>query len=473
MILRDCYALDDHVKECHMERRKVWVCKDLTGPPYYHIKCAACTRGLSFNANYNAGTHIRRVHFGLDRRAERNNSNNTRHRNRDRGLTMDELKTMMYRGTEYRVHGSDHWWRPDGNRNDPDLSMSPQQCLVSHPVYHTLHIAKTSRIRILTLLPAISSSEQLCGTLSLALAADTADYEALSYTWGLAGQSQTIVIDGHSFSIQPNLHHALLDLRRLKEPRRLWVDAICIDQANIAEKGEQVSAMASIYSKASRVVVWLNSVDHSTMAALREFKDLVSGPMHLSPEFRAALQALCEDEYWTRIWIVQELVVARAISILYGDAEIAWSIFEQAVLAVSSDSFSINSLDRFRQVARHRREYAEGMSTIVLETLIYRYQDSASTETRDRIYGLLGIVNYHEARQLPADYSIDCTSLLLKVFHICRLSCRNPCKLVVALMRVLEVGPEDLQNTQDIEMRSITRLLAAKQRHLRSTDKAD
>lgn len=46
---------------------------------------------------------------------------------------------------------------------------------------------------------------------------------------------------------------------RLKpgKSRYLWIDAICINQDDIAEKNSQVAMMAEIYKKATRVNIWL------------------------------------------------------------------------------------------------------------------------------------------------------------------------------------------------------------------------
>ena len=54
-----------------------------------------------------------------------------------------------------------------------------------------------------------------------------------------------------------NLAEALQYLRYENRPCVLWIDAICVDQNNIPERGHQVVRMAAIYPQASRVVVWL------------------------------------------------------------------------------------------------------------------------------------------------------------------------------------------------------------------------
>ena len=48
---------------------------------------------------------------------------------------------------------------------------------------------------------------------------------------------------------------------RLLRDFRLWADALCINQADIAERGRQVLLMADIYSSAELVFAWLGSGD--------------------------------------------------------------------------------------------------------------------------------------------------------------------------------------------------------------------
>ncbi|KAH7378654.1 heterokaryon incompatibility protein-domain-containing protein, partial [Cadophora sp. MPI-SDFR-AT-0126] len=64
-------------------------------------------------------------------------------------------------------------------------------------------------------------------------------YEALSYEWGHFKSSKEIFINGMRFFVRDNLWNALYDLRE-DSPRRLWIDALCIDQQNVDERNHQV-----------------------------------------------------------------------------------------------------------------------------------------------------------------------------------------------------------------------------------------
>ncbi|KAF2124687.1 heterokaryon incompatibility, partial [Dothidotthia symphoricarpi CBS 119687] len=92
-------------------------------------------------------------------------------------------------------------------------------------------------------------------------------YAALSYTWGSApynkgrpkGSTYQIVVNGVTRPVQQNLHDALDHLsskiQDLDIP--LFVDAICINQADMHERASQVRQMREIYENAELVVGWL------------------------------------------------------------------------------------------------------------------------------------------------------------------------------------------------------------------------
>ena len=145
--------------------------------------------------------------------------------------------------------------------------------------YLPLREGTECEIRLLTLLPGSGDSAIEC-TVDHALLEPPPPYEALSYTWGNPWSNARDVpsnIDVHSIhsvrlngkptNIGYNLHAALLRLRYPDKKRALWVDALCIDQANDNEKSKQVRQMHKIYNRANRVLSWLGEEDfHSNLA---------------------------------------------------------------------------------------------------------------------------------------------------------------------------------------------------------------
>jgi hypothetical protein len=113
-------------------------------------------------------------------------------------------------------------------------------------------------IRVIELLPGERDDPLACRLTEHDSAVDV-EYEALSYVWGNPVFSERIdeVSTRTVICIAENLSYALQALRYPDRSRCLWVDAICINQAENEEKGHQVQHMGQIYERARMVVVWL------------------------------------------------------------------------------------------------------------------------------------------------------------------------------------------------------------------------
>lgn len=193
-------------------------------------------------------------------------------------------------------------------------------------------------------------------------------YECLSYTWGSSAQAEDRVYilnelpsnehAGDSLRFMPvrhNLFIALQHLRLRNSARVLWVDALCIDQQNVTEKGREVARMGHIYSNAVQVIVWLGLEDEDTPLAQDMIKRLSAGVVlsqdHRTclviPESEAKLIELRSSEsrftlqHWTalrnilqrpwfrRLWIRQEVQMASKVELRCGHREIDWEDMEK------------------------------------------------------------------------------------------------------------------------------------------------
>ncbi|KAI8208563.1 Heterokaryon incompatibility protein 6, OR allele [Colletotrichum sp. SAR 10_76] len=255
-------------------------------------------------------------------------------------------------------------------------------------------------------------------------------YEALSYTWGKPTEQPRdyIWLDGHPLPIKPNLEDALRSLRFPNQARRLWVDALCIDQSNLDERARQVQYMRLVYKHAARVVVWLGLKTSGThealqaaerIARLREYTDPARSGADSAPPDSDTLQALVSsmmedipesamtnlDEvfqrpYFTRCWCVQEIVASSWAIAKIEDLEmsffdlIASSLFlvqlKQEV-AVNAPWELWNNILMVRQpnhpVYQTEVQGSLGGFLHLLE-LTRTFQ---ATDDRDRIFSLLGI----------------------------------------------------------------------------------
>ena len=136
-----------------------------------------------------------------------------------------------------------------------------------------------SDIRVLGLLPGIFESPIGCTLAFQSLMPATKydrypEYEALSYVWGPEEPIDSIKIHtaGHysgMMNITPDLSAALRQLRDSTSVRFLWIDAICIDQANIQEKNHRVPLIADVYRRAEHVCVMLGQSSDDSHKALQ------------------------------------------------------------------------------------------------------------------------------------------------------------------------------------------------------------
>ncbi|EME81956.1 uncharacterized protein MYCFIDRAFT_18284, partial [Pseudocercospora fijiensis CIRAD86] len=82
-------------------------------------------------------------------------------------------------------------------------------------------------------------------------------YDALSHCWGPQDFLCPLLLRDGIFPITRSVHDALQRIRYRNRDRYLWVDAVCINQEDDAEKSQQVSKMLTIFKKALHVVIWL------------------------------------------------------------------------------------------------------------------------------------------------------------------------------------------------------------------------
>ncbi|KAF2756829.1 HET-domain-containing protein [Pseudovirgaria hyperparasitica] len=317
-------------------------------------------------------------------------------------------------------------------------------------------------IRILTVKPEQFPAPLNC-ELRVAAFSERPKYAALSYTWGdshsesfsafrklkvsiqgrhwnLAHRVEyvelgTITINGMDVPVQNNVNIALRHLRSATQPLSLWVDAVCINQGDVAEVNAQVAMMSFIYTRAVKVAAWIGFPTSDWQISAREwssgqtraFSDVIAGNakrfMWSAEPDHNELTRIAESAYWTRLWIVQEMCLAADVVFVYG-AKIwsfehikAWASMRSAqVLKEHSKSIiKVDQVNVFATMldcitARNQR-FSEDMQ---LEQLVERFSKCSCSEPRDRVYGLMGLANDtkssaqpHTTRKTPSESTPD------------------------------------------------------------------
>lgn len=94
---------------------------------------------------------------------------------------------------------------------------------------------------------------------------ESPEYFALSYVCGNGELDHTIDVDGSRLSVTQNLFASILAIDSFLEQCNLrnawiWIDAVCIDQANLEEKAKQVLLMDRVYRGARLVLIWFGEL---------------------------------------------------------------------------------------------------------------------------------------------------------------------------------------------------------------------
>ena len=152
-------------------------------------------------------------------------------------------------------------------------------------VYRYAPLQQQDSMRLLQLLCGQPGSPLTCHIVEYSKNHEVS-YTALSYTWDTPLLEHSITILPSTSGLRPktratrkligrNLFEALQAIRSESRIVYLWVDAICIDQSNLEEKGHQVTHMGQIYREADHVVIWLGT---GTTEMVSAFKKLLLYP---------------------------------------------------------------------------------------------------------------------------------------------------------------------------------------------------
>ncbi|KAE8405527.1 heterokaryon incompatibility protein-domain-containing protein [Aspergillus pseudonomiae] len=280
-------------------------------------------------------------------------------------------------------------------------------------------------------------------------------YEALSYVWGSELKPESIMLNGCIFHVTTNLHRALINLRNRQLDRVLWVDAICInqdeeDQGN--EKSKQIPLMRTIYAQAERVIVWLGEATENGDQALGSIRRLGEGQDITSsldnPEPSDACLRLLQRDWFSRIWVLQEVGVARCVYIMCGPVSINGHVFCEGLsrLGLSSDFRSrIGPVAYLIKGALYRPKYELGSrGSISVGELIGMYQNHNATKQHDKVYALLGLSADPITAALEPNYSIPWKEVFKQVvnhiFPECSVDTWNDTETVVIKGKGLILG---------------------------------
>ncbi len=376
-------------------------------------------------------------------------------------------------------------------------------------------------------------------------------YKALSYEWGESNDCKTISVNGDEFYVQRNLHSFLQAIyfhHKDQLPVNFWVDAVCINQdtddTQNVEKNHQVRLMGRVYSRAEMVLIWLGESYNMgpVKSLLREILQFVNfddifedtsrtidpmgllGPLGMrlfydytlkshandrpdrlrtDPDVQYVkdhvqgtiniLVSLWELSYWRRLWVAQELVLARDFTLIcdprYCSAETGAGLTKDEVSVAyllahglgwayiwgepeprtdepmtkvgytGSSRFATIMGETFDPKSAQKgytRLYTNLFDSIwqlprtgmPLAELITRFADFACSIPHDHVYGLLGLATDVTEDSFEVDYQSDCLDLLRYVIT-CWCTGEQRCDVAEDLMAASGFGPPPITIHED------------------------
>ncbi|KAK5080729.1 hypothetical protein LTR05_008434 [Lithohypha guttulata] len=294
--------------------------------------------------------------------------------------------------------------------------------------------------------------------------ADVIDkYIAISYTWGLDNKIRRVWIGTKYVVIRENIWQFLLHCaqhQHIVSDSWLWIDSICINQTNTAEKNRQVQLMGRIFSGTAHVLIWLGSSSQRNLKLLEDARtSATQNDNHTKAqssdhryeseitwswqEWRSFVKSDDEsrvgdwwrpyvddvkdvlyNEYWHRLWIAQEVKLAQSAKLIFGTMTLDIQQLESINLLYETLRDEQRSVDE--QYYRFSRSKTPATNIVSqhpllcrgapsLHKFLYVYRNQQCADPRDKVYGLLGLAGIDGT--FAIDYRCAKENLFMQVLN--------------------------------------------------------
>ena len=207
--------------------------------------------------------------------------------------------------------------------------------------------------------------------------------------------------------------------------------------------------MAAIYSRAKHVLIWPGPLPYK-MRGIRAVSKFLRAAKWISDDLywecsgRVYLYYLMFEmrglQYWRRLWIIQEVILAKQVFLVTGMKLVHWTDLTQLE---GSNVGAISDSDQTGQKAikalmRNRGDLKSRGHTF--SELLPSYYRSECSDRRDRVFGMMGLLK--EEAALTVDYALNCASLFTRAFILYAPNCLHTMNLFQsALAPALGVVP--------------------------------
>lgn len=249
------------------------------------------------------------------------------------------------------------------------------------------------------------------------LLCDKPQYLALSYTWGpphrvaqIGGMTSArnclILCNEKRVQVAANLNAFLKRLVQKDQfDEWLWADAVCINQEDSSERTCQVQRMDRIFKGARGVIAWLGEDTYYMSQGFGGIHKLAQGGAmdSLTLEEWSGISVISQSFYFSRSWIVQEIVQAAHITVVSGDNVIDWE-----ELSFAAECFRLGPArtklrdmnDTVDALNTYRKRFRKAGYLDLLE-LLDNTRKCFASDDRDKVYAMLGLCR-KDTRELPS-----------------------------------------------------------------------
>jgi hypothetical protein len=267
------------------------------------------------------------------------------------------------------------------------------------------------------------------------------------------------LINGCFLPVTRNASEALHAVAPFWGTRLVWIDSICINQQDPLDKNQQVPLLAEIYQRATRTLAWLGDspLAENAVLQLRRLRQVEVDKQvreeacrvmkqnvfdaNSSQKWRAVSEFL-SHQYWTRVWIIQELAVSRNVHIIYGIHRIPMDSVSEVVQGLinildeynNGDVFVLHkgftksrhcvwpskkieirllNLFNIKIISRYRYLIQQGQYPELWDA-VEATKFCNATDPRDKIYAFCNIGTYSANTDLNPDYTISVKDLFIR-----------------------------------------------------------
>jgi hypothetical protein len=338
-------------------------------------------------------------------------------------------------------------------RRNINLPVAKKRKIFSHngaaPFHHD-QLPGPRDIRLLRIFRRTRFGKHCCDIYNVSLDKLPCAYTAISYTWGDPVLRRSFpCVDGRNIAITDSVACLLHYLTLESDDFIIWIDAICINQCDVSEKGHQIRLMRDIYASATNVLVWLGGPSEDSSSSFLQIRALANDFGYLRNSLRngqieaSKLEKLPSNwlpmarlfcrPWFRRIWVLQEVALAKEIVVACGRDRIEWElitnsnrlIWEAGLMKYTQISGGTPlGMTNVYSMWRLRDDLISG-NLRSFEDLLCLAPDFDATDARDKVFALLSAASDASDEAFNPDYSNSPEMIYIRAFKILALRSKH------------------------------------------------